>query len=699
MRRTRLFVFGLLTGLLAATSAAEEHRPITAQDLWAIQRVGAPALSPDGRTAVVAVTGWSIPRSKSTSSLWLVDVASATTRRLTQGGSDAAPVWSPDGKRIAFVSKRGDDDAAALYVIAADGGEARRVAGAPYGLRAPKWLTNRRLAALTQVIPELAGELSGADLDAVRNEMKRRKDAPLTARVTEDRQYRFWDHPLAEGVADKLVAIDAETGAFQDLTPGWKRVFSTVMEPGFEVSPDGKSIAMAINSTAPPYHDHPNLDVYLIPTDGSGSLKNLTPENEWSDDRPRFSPDGRSIVFSRTRKKAYEHQRLWRRDLAAETSVPLTDGVDLSFDDHEFSPDGRTLFLVAEDRGRVALFRMGTDGKGLSRIYGEGTSTGLRARAGAVVFLNETSSRPGELFALDPAKGAMGMARRLTHFNDALMTRLALGKTESREFTGAEGDRVQMWVTYPPDFDPAKKYPLVQLLHGGPWTMARDDFSLRWNAHVFAAAGWVVARVNRHGSTGFGEAFAQSIDRHWGDRPMADVLAGTDELAAHVPGVDGDRVAAAGASYGGYLAAWLLGHTDRFRCIVDHSGLNDVTSEYGMDLTYYFGEATFGGTPWENAETLQKNNPMAYARNFKTPTLVTAGEMDYRVPYANATGLYGVLQAMGVPSRLVLFPNENHWVLTPQNSIYWYYEVRQWLTRYLGGRPMEKPVFSTAEEK
>ena len=692
----RLILAGFLAGSFAFSAGAEERRPITAQDLWAIQRVGAPALSPDGRSAVVAVTEWSIPKSKSTSSLWLVDVASASTRRLTQGGSDAAPAWSPDGRRIAFVSKRGDDDAPALYVIAADGGEARRVAGAPYGLRAPKWLTNGRLAALTQVIPELSGKLSAADLDAVRQEMKRRKDAPMTARVTEDRQHRFWDHPLPEGLADRLVAVDVETGAFTDLTPGWNRVFSTVMEPGFDVSPDGKSIAMAINSTPPPYREHPNLDVYLIPTDGSGAMKNLTPENPWADDRPRFSPDGRSIVFSRTPKHDFANQRLWRRDLAAGKNVPLTNALDLSFDQHEFSPDGRNLYLVAEDRGRVVLCRIGVDGKSFSRIYGEGTSSGIRARRGAVVFVNENATRPGEVFALDPAKR---IARRLTHFNDALMAGLDLGKTESREFTGAEGDRVQMWVTYPPGFDPAKKYPLIQILHGGPWTMARDDFFLRWNPHVFAAPGYIVARVNRHGSTGFGEAFAQSIDLHWGDRPMADILRATDELVAKVPSIDGDRVAAAGASYGGYLAAWLLGHTDRFRCIVDHAGLNDVYAEYAMDMPYFFGDAAFGGTPWKDAETLQKHNPMAYAKDFKTPTLVTAGEMDYRVAYGNATALYGVLQAMGVPSRLVLFPNENHWVLTPQNSIYWYYEVQRWLARYLGGKPMEKPVFPAGEVK
>ena len=699
MKRAVAVLLVLLAVPALLVEAQASKRPITAQDLWAIQRVGAPALSPDGKTAVFALTDWSVPKSKSSSSLWLVDVAGGEPRRLTQtpGATDGSPAWSPDGTRIAFVSKRGDDDVPALYVIRLGGGEARRVASMPYGFRAPKWISNSRIAVLTQVITDLAGKLEKSDIEAMRKEMKRRKDSPMTGRVTEDRQYRYWDKTLAEGVADKLVAVDVESGALTDLTPGWNRLFSTVMEQGFEVSPDGRAVAMTINATPPPYRERNNLDIYLIPTDGSGSVRDLTADNPYTDDSPRFSPDGRFVYYTREAKYTAGNQRIARVDLASGKSATLTQAYDRSFGPVSFSGDSRTIFVTSEDRGSVPVFRMAAaDGSGLTKMYGEGTSTGLAVRAGTVVFLNEASNRPADLFAWDSARGTV---RRLTKFNDALLATLDLGRTESREFRGAGGDSVQMFVTYPTGFDAARKYPLVHILHGGPHTMFRDDFGYRWNQHVFASPGYVVARVNRHGSTGFGEAFVGSIDRAWGEKPQADILAATDVLVKDIPAIDGTKVAAAGASYGGYLAAWLLGHTDRFVCLVNHAGVNDFITEYGSDVTSYgFDSDVWGGTPWKDAEAMQKNNPMTYAANFKTPMLITAGEQDYRVPYGNSLSLYGVLQAMNVPSRLLLFPNENHWVLSPQNSIYWNYEVQQWLARYLGGKPMDKPVFP-AEEK
>jgi dipeptidyl aminopeptidase/acylaminoacyl peptidase len=231
-------------------------------------------------------------------------------------------------------------------------------------------------------------------------------------------------------------------------------------------------------------------------------------------------------------------------------------------------------------------------------------------------------------------------------------------------------------------------------MHGGPHTMNRDSWSYRWNTHVLASPGYVVTWVNRHGSTGFGEAFSQSIVNQWGDMPFEDIMKSTDYLLARFPNLDKDRLAAAGASYGGYMATWVLGHTDRFKAIINHAGVNNSYSQFATDVPHGFAKV-MGGTPWENVEGFQRNNPMFYAKSFKTPTLVIHGELDYRVPYGNGLELYGVLQSMGVPSRLVVYPNENHWVLSPQNGVYWHYEMQSWLARYIGGSPIEKPVFES----
>jgi dipeptidyl aminopeptidase/acylaminoacyl peptidase len=695
------FVATLFLGA-ALTASAADKRPITAQDLWALKRLGAPVLSPDGSFAVFTVQEWSIEKNKSTSSLWMAEVASGKSRRLTRSeASDTAPAWNPDGKRIAFVSKRSGDEADALYVIALEGGEAEKIVEMPYGVMTPKWLPDgKRMAFVTQVIPELAGKLEKADLAAMRKEINRRKESKMTARVTENRQYRFWDQNLTDNLANRLVIINLETRGLTDLTPKWDRLFTmTHQGVSFDIAPDGRHIALAANSTPPPYRDKPNSDIYLIPTESPAAMKNLTADNPSTDDQPLFAPDGKSLIFYRQSRSFFsgELQRLWRHDLATGKNAPITDRLDYSFAEYMFSADGRSLWLLAEDRGALPLSRMNLDGSGFSKVYGTGTSTGLDAKAKAVVFLNETFSRPAELFTLDPASGR---ARQLTHFNDDLLAQLDLGKVESHTFTGADNHEVQLWLIYPPSYAPTQKYSLVQLLHGGPHTMVRDAFSYRWNAHVFASAGYFVAWVNRHGSTGFGEEYARSILGAWGDKPLIDIQRATDYLLEKFPAMDRDRVAVAGASYGGYLAAWILGHTDRYKCIIDHAGVNNFYNQFGSDfITYTFTDEVIGGSPWTNVEGMQRNNPMFYAKNFKTPTLITAGESDYRVPYGNSLELYGILQAMAVPSRLVIYPNENHQLASPQNSIYWNYEAQQWLARYIGGHPMAQPKFDGEEKK
>lgn len=699
MKSPRVIAF-LLTLALSVTVCAADKRPITPQDLWAVKRLGSPALSPDGKTAVFTVQDWSIEKNKGTTSLWLVDVAGGAPRRLTNAPvSDSGPAWSPDGTRMAFTSKRGDDENASLYVINLAGGEPEKILELPYGVAQPKWMPDGTgVIVATSVIPELAGSFAKADLAAMKKEIKRRKDSKVTAKATEDRQYRYWDHWLTDNLADRLVLVNVATKEYRDLTPKWDRLFQTSGDVNYDISPDGKRVALAVNVTPPPYSDFLNVDIHLVPTDGSGGMRNVTTENKGDDDIPTFAPDGKSLLFART-EVPYgngESAKLWRHDLATGRNTPVTDALDYSITGAEFSADGKTLWTTAEDKGVVPVFRLNADGSGLTAVYQEGSSTSLVTAGGSIVFLNDTTSRPNELFALDAATGAV---RQLTHFNDELMAGLDLGKVEGYWFTGAAGDQIHGWLVLPPGYDPKKTYPLVQLMHGGPHTMNRDSFSFRWNTHVFAAPGYIVTWVNRHGSTGFGEKFAQSILNEWGDKPLEDILKSTDHLLQRFPNIDPKRMAAAGGSYGGYMAAWVAGHTDRFAALINHAGVNDFITQYGADVTPYGFTQVLGGTPWKNPEGMQRNNPTTYAKNFKTPMLVIHGELDYRVPYVNGTALYQILQSMGVPSRLVIFPNENHWVLTPQNAIYWHWEMQGWLSRYIGGKPaLEKPVFD-AETK
>jgi len=691
--------------LPTGADSSGHKRLITPHDLWAMKRLGSPALSTDGKLVVFTVTEWSIEKNKSTTHLWLADLAGGAPRRLTSApnAADASPQWSPDGKRIAFTSKRGEDEAAALYVMRVDGGEPEKILELPYFISSPKWLPDgQRIVVATRVIPELAGKLGKAELAAMRKEIKRRKESKLTAKVTEDRQFRFWDQWLTDGLAHRLLLVEVATQTFIDLTPGFDRLFvttgQTAPEAIFDLAPDGRHIAVTINSTPPPYQDFLNNDIYLLPTDGSGKLTNLTAENKGHDDKPLFAPDSRSLVYLRTEMPYYtgEFAKLWRHDLEAKTNTPLTESLDYAIGSAAFSPDGRSLWLTAEERGVAPIFKINADGSNFSAVFKTGSSGGFDVAGNAAVFLNNRAERPDELFALDLATGK---ARQLTRFNEALLSKLNLGRMEEYWFDGAAGDPIHGLLFFPPGFDTAKPYPLVQLMHGGPHTMAGDAWSYRWNAHVFAAAGYVVTWVNRHGSTGFGEKFSQSILNEWGDKPLEDILKSTDYLLARFRNLDPKRLAAAGGSYGGYMAAWVAGHTDRFACLINHAGVNDFITQYGADTTSFAFAKILGGAPWDNPEGMQRNNPMTYAKHFKTPMLIIHGQLDYRVPYAHATALYGIYKAMNLPARLVVFPNENHWILTPQNSIYWNWEVQHWLTRWIGGSPtLTKPTFETEDK-
>jgi dipeptidyl aminopeptidase/acylaminoacyl peptidase len=672
----------LVTLTLGAAEPAAK-RAITAEDLWAVKRPGALELSPDGSRLVFTVQEFNLEKNNSTKHLWLLDTATGATRALTTAdSSDNAPTWSPDGSRIAFTSKRGADEQPSLYVIRADGGEAEKILELPLPVSAPHWLPDgKRIVFATNVLPKLA-----ADPEAMKKELKKQKDRKVTAKTTENGFYRFFDTWFTEGQAKHLMLVDLATKKTTDLTPKWDRAFRFDDEVQYDVSPDGKWIALCAGTTPPPFREAENNDIYLLSTENpSAPWKNLTTDNVRDDEHPKFSPDGAAVVFARSTRDhgLAEFPKLMRVELASGNITRLAADADLAAEDWHFSHDGRTLFFRAEDRGRTKIFSTPASGGPVTALVSEATNGALTVGERQMFFLRQSFTRPDEVYSCDLTGGA---ATVRSHFNDELFAQLKLGKVEELSFTGAAGDSVQLWVIYPPDFDPAKKYPLLQLMHGGPATMIGDIWQPRWNAQVFVTPGYVATWVNRHGSTGFGEKFVQSIDGAWGEKPFEDIMRATDFLLGKYSFLDANRMAALGASYGGYMASWVCGHTNRFKAIVCHAGVSDFDTQYASDVANYWQDGPMGGSPWQRTAAYDKENPMNYAANFKTPTLVIHGGTDYRVPADQGLEFYAALQAQSVPARLVFFPDENHWVLHAQNSVFWYGEVRDWLGRWLSAK-------------
>jgi len=517
--------------------------------------------------------------------------------------------------------------------------------------------------------------------------LKRQKDSKVSAKVSEDAFLRYFDTWRLDGQARRLMTVDLTTKKTIDLTPRWERRFRFNDEIEYDISPDGKWIVLCAGTTPPPFHRSENTDVYLLSVENpSVDWKNLTTDNAENDGDPHFSPDGRSVLFGRLTRPGGlpEFTKLMRVDLASGTMTRLAAEADLSPQDWKWSPDGKTVYFRAEDRGRTKIFKTPATGGAISAVVSDGTNSALTVGRRQLFFLRQTFSRPDEVYSFDLASGTTAVRSQL---NDSLFAQLKLGQTEELTFTGAGGDTVHLWMVYPPDFDPAKKYPLLQLMHGGPATMVGDIWQPRWNAQVFVTPGYVATWVNRHGSTGFGEKFLASITGGWGEKPFEDIMKSTDFLLGKFSFLDPKRTAALGASYGGYLASWVCGHTDRFKAIVCHAGVTDFDTQYASDVALFWQDGPMDGSPWRRTPAYEKENPLNHAANFKTPTLVIHGELDYRVPVAQGIAFYAALQGQRVPSRFLYFPDENHWILKPQNSVYWYGEIRDWLGRWLGDKP------------
>jgi len=678
----RLVICALGLVLVATTAAAQAKHPITVDEMWAAKRPGAPSLSPDGRWAAVELTSYDMKENKSTSDIWLLATDGSAQRRLTaHSGRSSSPAWSPDGNWIAFLAKREGDEETQVYLISPTGGEARRLTTIPTGASALKWFPDsKRVAFLSWVWPELATEEEQAQ------RLKDRRDAKVKAYIIETTGFRYWDHWLADGRVPHVFVAEVETGNHRDILAG-TGVSLVRQEPSagfYDISPDGTEIAFTADLTKDFGYD-PNEDIVTIPVAG-GKWINLTADNPANDTNPRYSPDGKWIAYTRQAIKSFyaDRERIVLYERATGAKRVLTENWDYSAEAPVWSVDSRRLYFGAEDKAKQPIWVLPIAGGDPKPLVAGGTISSL-ARSGdgrALAFLRTTMGLPPTVYVAS-ADGTG--ERKIEAFNDSLVAGWQLGEVKEVIYQGWGDEPVHMWVIFPPGFDPAKKWPLLQIVHGGPHGAWMDQFHFRWNMHLFASRGYVVAAVNFHSSTGWGQAFTDSTTGDYGRRELEDVEKGTDYLLAKGY-IDPARLAAAGGSFGGYMMAWMNGHTTRYKAMVCHAGVYDWVSQMASD-TVRGRDRALGAFPWENPQKVLQQSPHFYAKNFKTPTLVVHDEQDFRVPVTQGFEYYTTLRMLDVPARLLYFPDENHWVLKPQNSRLWYKEFFDWIEKYAAPGP------------
>ena len=668
-----------LAASLCANAQAPAKHPITFDDMIQLHRVSAPQISPDGKWVAFAVSTPDMQANRNASNLWLISTAGGAPVQLTQSGHDSAPAWSPDGKTLAFLSSR--DGNSQVYLLSMSGGEPKKLTTLSTGADLFQWSPDGRTIAFTSAVYlACKDDACNAQRDA------EKEKSMVKAYIADHLLYRHWDH-WSEGKRSHLFLMPTDaSAAARDLTPTADYDIPPD-ERGevndFAFSPDGQEICY----TAVPDKMEAistNGELFLMPTAG-GEPKKIT-SNPGFDGNPIYSPDGKYIAYHAQFTPEYESDR-WRvmlYDRKTGKTENLSEGFDRSASKLSWSTDSKWIFFLAENETLLPLYAMEPRAGATPKKVLDGYNAAYSFSSDGKTLITEQTSLtlPAELFV---AAGDGSGAKQLTHVNGALLANVAMNAPEKFWFEGAEGTKVQAMLLKPPQFDAAKKYPMIVLLHGGPQTMWSDDWGYRWNAQVFSAAGYITLMINRRGSTGYGQKFTDEITNDWGGRAYVDVNKGIDAAIAKYPFIDKTRLAAAGGSYGGYMANWLATHSDRFKVIVSHAGVYDKAAMYATE-ELWFEEHDTGGTPWAVPENYKQWSPSTYAAElgkYKTPTLVICGERDYRVPYTQSLEFFSALQRQGVPSKLLVFPDEGHWILKPQNSQLWYKTFLDWVGTYL----------------
>ena len=673
-----------LCAILAAPAGAGEKRPMTVQDVLDLQSPSSLALSPDGRLLAYVLGLRSLEDNSNTSQIHVLDLETHTEIAFpgAGGGHEGAPAWSPDGAQLAFTSDK--SGTGQLWVAPLKtGGKARPVTDLATGAGAPRWLPDGKgLVFTSRVYADCEGD---AGCNARR--LQAEKDDPVKAKVFRTLMYRHWDH-WRDGRVAHLHVTSLDGGAILDLMPldRWG------VTDAWDLAKDGTAV---VYTTKDPTDEalHTNNDLYRVdvvdPAGGqAGQMIPLTADNPAYDAAPALSPDGMSLLHLAHRRPGFESDRTWltlrnarRGDGAPRT---LAGDVDRWIQELGWFPNGREAWFTAMDQGRIVLYRIAVDemdpqvqpvvdGAAYSAIT-------LSPDGKRFYFVRQTLSQPPEIWTVT-ARGKD--LTRLTFHNRAVEDRVAFATVEDYWWTGADGDRVHGFLLFPPGTSKEKKNRFLLLIHGGPQGMWTDAFHPRWNAQLFAAPGYVTLLPNPRGSSGYGQEFTDEISRDWGGRCYEDLMNGVDALVAE-GWVDPDRMCAGGGSFGGYMANWILGKTDRFKCLLSHAGVYDLVSMYGSTEELWFPEWEYGGPPWGETGDYERFSPSRLVQQFKTPMFVIHGAHDYRVPLNQAMQLFTALQRRGVPSQFLYFPDETHFVVKPKNTKLWFNEIHGWLHTWLG---------------
>jgi dipeptidyl aminopeptidase/acylaminoacyl peptidase len=724
----RRFCFmSLFLIVLTLPAFTQAKHPFTFEDMMKLKRVGEPEVSPDGKWVIFSVVDVDLEANTKTPHIWIVPTAGGQEREIIADQDADRPRWAPDGKRFAFISTKAEGS----QVWAADFDGVSGTVTATHRLTmiateasGELWSPDgRNILFTSDVYPECDGE-PAAEFDCNAKELKEADQSKVKAQIFTHLLYRHWN-AYKEGKRTHIFVVSSEIPISRrmdedkdkveryaiphDLTPGDydAPVFSLGGQDDYAFSPDGQEICYTSNHDENPAAST-NNDLWIVPV-GRGPAKNITADNPASDSTPLYSPDGRYIAYRAQQRPGYESDqfRLMLYDRKKRETRNVTENLDRWVGSFLWSPDSSDIFFTTEDEGQATVLwiqQMAISGAPLQILFGKGKDEqiiptmaifptimkgfnddlAITPDGKTLLFTRMSLTHPNEIFKakLDYSSNREISGEPLTHLNDSHLSSIAMTPLESFWFTGAHNDKVEGFLVEPPNFDASKKYPVKFLIHGGPQGAWGDDWSYRWNPELFAANGYVVIMINFHGSTGYGQKFIDAINGDWGGAPFEDLMKGLDYAEKTYPFIDKDRECALGASYGGYMINWIAGHTDRFKCLVSHDGMFNPFSAWGTTEELWFNDWEFGGTPYTAHDIYNKWSPRNAAANIKTPMLVIHGQRDYRLDVSEGLQLFTTLQMEGVPSKMLYFPDEGHWVLKPQNSQLWYKTVNDWVDEW-----------------